>query len=186
MAEGRRWGASPLHQVLRHVGRGAESRPSFDHSVRVGISFGLTSGIITTLGLMVGLSAGTSSRTAVLGGILTIALADSLSDALGIHVAEESEGVHTPREIWVATLATFVTKLLTALTFAIPVLLLDLDLAVFVSVLWGAVALTLLSFDLARRQGVPARSLVVEHLGVAALVVAAAHLVGLGISAIFE
>lgn len=157
-----------------------------DHSVRVGISFGLTSGVITTLGLLVGLSAGTSSRLAVLGGIFTIAVADSMSDALGIHVSEESEGVHTQREVWTATLATFATKLLTAVTFAIPVLLLDLDVAIVVALLWGAALLTVLSLDLARRQDVSPRSLIVEHLGVAALVVAAAHLVGLGISALFS
>ena len=155
-----------------------------DHSVRVGISFGVTSGVITTLGLLVGLSAGTSSRTAVLGGILTIALADSFSDALGIHVAEESEGIHSSREVWAATAATFAAKLLTALTFVVPVLVLDLDLAVVVSVVWGGFALTALSLDLARRQGVAARPLVVEHLGVGVLVVATAHLVGLAISSL--
>ena len=159
-------------------------RELLDHSLRVGISFGVTSGIITTLGLLVGLSAGTSSRAAVLGGIFTIAVADSMSDALGIHISEESEGIHAEREVWTATVATFVTKLLTALTFAIPVGLLDLDAAVVVSIVWGASALTALSWDLARRQGLKPRPLVVEHLGVAALVVAAAHLVGLGISAL--
>lgn len=157
-----------------------------DHSVRVGISFGVTSGVITTLGLLVGLSSGTSSRAAVLGGILTIALADSFSDALGIHVSEESEGVHTQREVWTSTFATFATKLLTALTFLIPVLLFPLNVAVVVSIAWAATVLTVLSFDLARRQGVDTRPLVVEHLGVAALVVVAAHFVGVGISGIFS
>lgn len=160
--------------------------PRLDHSVRVGISFGLTSGVITTLGLLVGLSAGTSSRVAVLGGIFTIAVADSMSDALGIHVAEESEGVHTQREVWTATLATFVTKLLTAVTFAIPVVLLDLEVAVGVAIVWGAALLTVLSLDLARRQDVNPRPLIIEHLGVAALVVIAAHFVGLAISALFS
>ena len=128
-----------------------------DHSVRVGVSFGLTSGVITTLGLLVGLSAGTSSRLAVIGGVFTIALADSLSDALGIHVSEEAEGVHSQREVWIATVATFGSKLGMALTFAVPVILLDLDAAVVVSILWGALALTLLSWNLARSQGVKAR-----------------------------
>jgi len=155
-----------------------------DHSVRVGMSFGLTSGVITTLGLLVGLSAGTSSRVAVLGGILTIAVADSLSDALGIHVSEESEGVHTPREIWTATVATFVAKLVSALVFGIPVLAFDLDVAVVVSVVWGAVALTALSLDLARRQGLDPKPMVVEHLSVAALVVVASHGVGLAVSSL--
>lgn len=148
------------------------------------MSFGLTSGVITTLGLMVGLSAGTSSRAAVLGGILTVALADSLSDALGIHVAEESEGVHTDRQIWTATATTCLAKLLSALTFAIPVVLLGLDVAVLVSIAWGAALLTALSLDLARRQKVDPRPLVIEHLMVAAVVVVAAHAVGLAISSL--
>ena len=161
----------------------AARRGVLDHSVRTGISFGLTSGIITTLGLMVGLTAGTNSRLAVLGGIVTIAVADSLSDALGIHVSEESEGVHTQREVWAATVATFAAKLAMALTFAVPVLLFDLDTAVVVSIGWGGLALAVLSVDLARRQARSALSTVTEHLAVAAAVVVAAHLVGLGVNA---
>jgi VIT1/CCC1 family predicted Fe2+/Mn2+ transporter len=153
------------------------------HSWSVGISFGVTSGIITTIGLLVGLSAGTNSRTAVLAGILTIAVADSLSDALGIHVSEESEGVHTPREVWGATAATFAAKLIMALTFVIPVLLFPLDTAVIVAIVWGAISLTVLSIDMGRRQEVDPRPIVLEHLGVAALVVVAAHLLGLAVSA---
>ena len=156
------------------------------HPIRVGMSFGLTSGVITTLGLLVGLSASTSSRTAVVAGIITIAVADSLSDALGIHVSEESEAVHSPREVWISTLATFVAKLLVALTFVIPLIAFPLRTAVVVAVLWGAVALAVLSIDLGRRQGIDPKPLLLEHLGVAALVIAASHFVGLGISAIFS
>ena len=155
------------------------------HSIRVGLSFGLTSGVITTLGLLVGLSSGTSSQTAVIAGILTIAVADSLSDALGIHISEESEGVHTPSQVWTATLATFAAKFLMALTFAIPVILLPLETAVVVAIIWGAVALTVLSIDVGRRQGVDPKPIVFEHLGVGAIVIVAAHFVGLGISSMF-
>jgi hypothetical protein len=70
----------------------------------------MTSAVITTLGLMVGLHSGTHSRVVVLGGILTIAIADAFSDALGIHVSEESENVHSVRQIWGATIATFLSK----------------------------------------------------------------------------
>ena len=101
-------------------------------SLRTGITFGLTSGAITTLGLMVGLQAGTHSKFVVLGGILTIAIADAFSDAVGIHVAEEAENVHTTHEIWVATLATFFSKFIFSLTFVVPVLFFDLSTAVVV------------------------------------------------------
>lgn len=152
--------------------------------MRVGFSFGLTSGVITTLGLLVGLSRGTSSRTAVLAGILTIAVADALSDAMGIHVSEEGEGVHTGREVWTSTLATFVSKLAVALTFAVPVLLLPLGTATVAAVVWGAALLAILSVVTARDQGVSPPRLVVEHLGLALLVVAGSYLVGLAIDAI--
>jgi len=105
------------------------------HSLKVGFSFGLTSGIITTLGLMVGLHAGTHSKLVVIGGILTIAIADAFSDALGIHISEESEIKHSPKEIWESTLATFLFKFIFASTFIVPVLLLKLLTAIFVSII---------------------------------------------------
>ena len=155
------------------------------HSVRVGISFGLTSGIITTLGLLVGLSKGTSSKSAVLAGVLTIALADSLSDALGIHMSEESEGVHRSSEIWTSTFTTFAAKLVMALTFVVPVAFLPLDTATVVAIVWGAVALILLSINQARSRGVGAAPVVFEHLVAGTLVVVASFLVGLWMAAIF-
>ena len=116
------------------------------HSIKIGINFGLTSGVITTLGLMVGLHSGTKSKLAVLGGILTIAIADAFSDGLGIHVSEEAEHKHTEKEIWESTVATFFSKFSFALTFIIPVLLFELTIAIWVSIIWGLSMLSILSF----------------------------------------
>ncbi|MFC1478821.1 hypothetical protein ACFL57_05125 [Candidatus Margulisiibacteriota bacterium] len=156
-----------------------------NHSIKVGISFGLTSGIITTLGLMVGLNAGTNSKLAVIGGILTIAIADAMSDALGIHVSEESENVHTTREIWQSTISTFFFKFIFALTFIVPVLLFALSTAVIVSIAWGLSTLCLLSFFLAREQGHKAWQAMGEHLLIALGVIAATHFTGLWVSSMF-
>jgi VIT1/CCC1 family predicted Fe2+/Mn2+ transporter len=147
-------------------------------SLRTGLSFGLTSAVITTLGLMVGLHSGTHSRMVVLGGILTIAIADAFSDALGIHISEESENVHTLRQIWGATLATFLAKFLFALTFTIPVLFLSLSSAIIVSVVWGLTILTVLSYIIARSQGEKPWKVVGEHLIIALVVICITHLVG--------
>ncbi|GAI38509.1 unnamed protein product, partial [marine sediment metagenome] len=86
---------------------------------------------------MVGIHSGTRSRIAVIGAILTIAIADAFSDALGIHISEESENKHTTREIWESTISTFLSKLIFAMTFIVPVLFLKLDLAIIISILWG-------------------------------------------------
>lgn len=153
-----------------------------NHSIKTGVCFGLTSGVITTLGLMVGLNSGTHSRLAVLGGILTIAVADAFSDALGIHIAEESESTHTQWEIWQSTIATFLSKLLFALTFAVPVILLDLPAAVMVSVVYGLSVLGLLSFYLAREQGDNPLRVIAEHLAIALVVIGATHAVGIWVN----
>ena len=157
-----------------------------NHSIKIGFSFGLTSGIITTLGLMVGLNSSTHSKLAVIGGILTIAIADSLSDALGIHVCEESENVHTTKEIWQSTFATFFSKFIFALTFLIPVLIFsDLSRAVGVNVVWGLTLLAILSYLIARNQSTKTWQAVAEHLAIAVAVIIIAYYVGMWISSTF-
>ncbi len=149
-----------------------------DHSIKVGFSFGVTSGIITTLGLLVGLNAGTHSKLAVLGGILTIAIADAFSDALGIHISEESENKHSPKEIWQSTISTFLSKFAFACLFIIPVLLFDLFTAVIVCVVGGLVVLSILSYSIAKKQKSNPWQAVVEHLVIALMVIFITHLVG--------
>jgi VIT1/CCC1 family predicted Fe2+/Mn2+ transporter len=156
------------------------------HSIRVGFSFGLTSGAITTLGLMVGLHSGTHSRLVVIGGILTIAIADAFSDALGIHMSEEAEGRHTEREIWESTIATFFAKFVLALTFVVPVFLLELSTAILVSVIWGLCVLTLMSLSIAKEQDGKPWKVVVEHLVIALAVIVITHYVGDWIGSAFS
>ncbi|MEI8091369.1 MAG: hypothetical protein WCG98_03910 [bacterium] len=48
-----------------------------------------------------------------------------MSDALGIRVSQEGSGVSSPRQIRESTIATFLAKFLFALTFMIPVLLIN-------------------------------------------------------------
>jgi len=149
-----------------------------DRSLQTGVHFGLTSGVITTLGLIVGLHAGTHSLRAVAGGILTIAIADAFSDALGMHISEEAENVHTTVEVWIATGATFLTKFLMALTFLVPVLLWELPTAILLGVVWGLGVVTVLSYQLAKAQGVPSWKVIGEHLVIAGAVITATHFVG--------
>jgi VIT1/CCC1 family predicted Fe2+/Mn2+ transporter len=149
------------------------------HSIKTGLSFGLTSAIITTLGLMVGTYSGTRSRPAVLGAILIIAIADALSDSLGIHMSEESENKHTPKEIWESTLYTFLSKFIFAATFTVPVIIFELRAAVIISIIWGLLLLTVFSFYLARNEKTTAWKVISEHLFVAVIVIITTHSVGL-------
>lgn len=148
------------------------------HSLKIGFRFGLASGIITTLGLMVGLHSGTHSKLAVIGGILTIAIADAFSDALGIHISEESESRHSEKEIWISTIATFLSKLIFALTFVIPVLVFSLSTAISISVIWGLSVLSITSYIMAQERRSNPLKVIAEHLLIAVIVVIITHFVG--------
>jgi VIT1/CCC1 family predicted Fe2+/Mn2+ transporter len=156
------------------------------HSFTVGASFGSTSGVITTLGLIVGLHSGTHSKIAVLGGIMTIAIADAFSDALGIHMSEESEGVHSNREIWISTITTFIFKFLIASSFTIPTIIIEeLMTSIIVNVIWGMILLATLSYIIGRRKG-KQWEMIAEHVIIALTVVVVAHIIGDYISMIFS
>ena len=58
---------------------------------------------------------------------------------------EESKNNGNVSEIWESTIATFGAKFLIALTFVVPVLLLSLEEAMTVSVMWGILLLAVLS-----------------------------------------
>lgn len=152
---------------------------------RTGLFFGATSGVITTLGLITGLNAGTQSLAAVLGGILVIAVADSMSDALGIHLAEEADPDTDHEHVWSATIATFVTKFVFAISFAVPLLLLPLGPAVAASIAWGMLVITVLSYFLARSQNESPWSIIFEHLGIAILVIVLSHFIGAWVAKTF-
>ena len=153
--------------------------------VRTGLFFGATSGVITTLGLITGLNAGTQSITAVLGGILVIAVADSMSDALGIHLAEEADPETNHEHVWQATITTFLAKFVFALSFAVPLLLLPLGPAVIASICWGMLVIIVLSYLLARSQNQSPWLIIMEHTGIAMLVVVLSHLIGVWVANTF-
>ncbi len=152
---------------------------------RTGVYFGATSGVITTVGLIAGLYAGTESVVAVLGGILVIAVADAMSDALGIHLAQEADPDSTSEHIWSATISTFLTKFVVALTFAVPVMWLPLQTAVIVSIGWGLLIIGLLSWFLARSQQNAVLPVVSEHLGIAIAVVVVSYYIGVWVHQAF-
>ena len=147
-------------------------------SIKKGFSFGLVSGIITTLGLIIGLHSGTHSDMVIIGGIIVIAIADSFSDALGIHISEESEGIHSNREIWESTIATLLSKFVFALTFIIPFLIFELSTAIIVSILWGLSLIVIFSYFMAKNRKIKSYKVILEHLIIAIVVIVITHYVG--------
>ena len=154
-------------------------------SIKRGFSYGLTSGVITTLGLMVGLNSSTHSRLVVIGGVITIAVADALSDAMGIHVSVEAENKYSCKEVWESTISAFAAKFLFALTFLIPILLLELSTAIIVSIGWGMSLLGIFSYFLAREQKTKPWKIISEHLLLTLVVIIITYYLGSWIGYVF-
>ncbi|MFC2134541.1 hypothetical protein ACFLTH_07985 [Bacteroidota bacterium] len=153
--------------------------------VKKGFSFGITTGVITTLGLMMGLYTSSGSRMIIIGGVLTIAVADAMSDALGMHISEESDKKRSSKYVWKATFRTLFSKLIFALTFLIPVLLFDVKTAIVVSVIWGLLLLSWLSYNIAKIQKEKPIKVITEHLTIAIIVLLLTNLIGRFISSVF-
>lgn len=157
----------------------------FGHSFRAGFDFGLTSGIITTLGLIIGLNSATGSKYVILGGILTIAIADALSDAMGIHLSQESEK-HTNKQVWISTISTFFSKFLFALTFLVPFLFFEIIPAILLSIVWGLLLISLLSYDIAKNNRKKPWKIILEHVLLTLTVIILANLSGRLIEYLFS
>jgi len=149
-----------------------------------GISFGLTTAIITTIALIVGLSASTTSVAVIVSGVLIIAIADSLSDSLGMHISEEASE-KTEKEVRESTGATFLAKFVVGVTFLVPILMLPLDMAVVVSVLWGILLITVLSYFIAKRDNKNPAWTISEHVGLTLVIIFLTHSIGSWIAAVF-
>ncbi|MFH1578341.1 MAG: hypothetical protein ABIC18_04660 [Candidatus Omnitrophota bacterium] len=155
----------------------------YSHQLTTGISFGLTSGVITALGMIVGLHTATSSRLAVIAGIIVMSVADGLADAAGVHLCEESEvekgkSKHSAKEIWITTFVTFISVAGFILTFAVPVLIFPLEIAVPIAIGWGMSLLVILNFAIARIKKVSAVKLICEHILLAVFIIIASFYVG--------
>ena len=155
----------------------------YSHQLITGVSFGLTSGVITALGMIVGLHSATSSKLAVVAGIIVMAIADGLSDAAGLHMAEEAEvekgkAKHTPKEIWLTTLFTFLSVCGFSLTFVVPILIFPLKMAVFLAIGWGILLLILLNFYTAKIKKESPIKLISEHILLALFVIIISYLIG--------
>jgi len=151
-----------------------------------GVSFGLTSATITTLGLMIGLYSSTNSKMVVLGGIMIIAIADSFSDALGVHIAEESKNCHTEKEVWICTLATFLSKFTFSLTYSLPFLFFNIKTAIIIDIVLGYVLLSVLSWVIARGAKEPPIRIILEHLFIATIVIVVTYYTGIWVSEVFK
>lgn len=146
-------------------------------------SFGVTSSITTSLSLIVGLDNTPHAKTSIIGAMAVLALADNISDSLGIHIYRESENAGQQKFY---TLTNFLSRFLLTCIFAGIVLFVPWLYSVVVSIVFGLLVLSLLTYFIAVDQGVDPRREIPKHLAIAIAAMIASHFVGELIGAHFE
>lgn len=143
-------------------------------------AFGVTAAVLTSMALIVGLGSAKSGQANIVAGLLIIGIADNLSDTLGIHLHEEAESGET--KAFSLAVSNYATRLLVVCSFVALVLLLPLPAARVVSLVWGVVLLSVLTYLIAKARSVRPVPEILKHLVIAATVIALSHLIGLVIA----
>ena len=146
-------------------------------AIRKGFGFGLTSGIITTLGMMIGLNQGTHSVSVIVAGIAVIAITDALSDSFAIFMADEAER-NSEKSKWEETISTFISKFSVGVLFALPFFFLEINQAIILSVAFGLILISILTYFIAKAEKRPVAKIMLGHLLVAIVVIIVSGLVG--------
>lgn len=147
-------------------------------------SFGSSAALITNLGLITGLDSTTNAKFSIITSILVIAIADNISDSFGIHVYQESEHLNR-REVWLSTSTNFLARLFVSLVFVLLIALLPIGPAVVCSLIFGLLLLTLISYIIAKDEKVSPLLSILEHLGIALVVILLSEFVGKWVLGLF-
>ncbi|RLI38648.1 hypothetical protein DRO60_02950 [Candidatus Bathyarchaeota archaeon] len=143
-----------------------------------GLFLGVMDGVIHALSTVSGLQA-IGDRTLVLIGLAVVGLADALANAVGFHVQEETEELHSRGEIWKGTFLCFTATNVAFLIMALPTLLLPPRLALAVSWILGLALLALLGLGASSGKRPPERvRVILEYVLMGAVAAALCYQVG--------
>ncbi|NGX30534.1 MAG: hypothetical protein K940chlam4_01384, partial [Candidatus Anoxychlamydiales bacterium] len=95
-----------------------------------------------------------------------------------MHFSEESEGIHTEKEIWLTTIYTFLSKLVVTASFLPLLFLLSLKLAMILNIIWGFILLSVFSYSMAKQQKNSPFRAISEHVLIMAFVIVATYYLG--------
>ena len=139
-------------------------------------SFGATSAILTSMALIVGLGSINSSKASVIGALIVIAIADNFSDTLGLHIYQESEAISN--DIKYTDLANFGTRLIITLSFVLLLILFPTTSAKIISIFWGTIILSTLTYFISKNKGTNPASEIIKHLFIVFIVIVVSQIIG--------
>jgi VIT1/CCC1 family predicted Fe2+/Mn2+ transporter len=120
----------------------------------------------------------------IISTLLVLAIADNISDSFGIHIYRESQSLSNKSLI--NTLSNFLTRLAVTLVFILLILFLPLQYAILSSVIIGLSLLSILSYQIAINQKMNPYLAILQHIGVAAIVIIVSYFLGQMITNMFN
>jgi hypothetical protein len=148
-------------------------------------SFGATSAIITCLAFIISLGKITNAKYTIIGSLLVIAIADNISDSLGIHIYQESD-LKKSEIVRSSTFFNFITRFFVIFIFILLIFFLPLFYASVLSIIWGISLLIVLSYYIAKVQKINPYKAILEHVGIAVLVVIVSNYISEWIMNVFS
>jgi hypothetical protein len=139
-------------------------------------AFGATAAVMTSMALVIGLGSANTGKASIIAGLLIIGIADNLSDSLGIHIHEECDTKAT--EAFSLSASNYATRLVIVCSFIAIVAILPFGIAQAVTLAWGIVLLSVLTYFIAKARSASALYEIALHLFVAAVVVVLSQVIG--------
>ena len=141
------------------------------------ITFGMTSAIISGIAAVGTLFANPGAKSLIIPSLLIFAIADNIADSFGIHMYQDSELLKN-KQVWVGTLFNYLARLLISLLFIGILLIFPPVLASILCIIVGLILLTLVSYLIAQRRKSNPWMMIMEHVGLALVVLILSTTVG--------
>ena len=141
------------------------------------ITFGMTSAIVTGIAAVGTLFANPNGKMLVIPSLLIFAIADNVADTFGIHMYQDSELLKN-KHVWAGTIFNYSIRLFISLLFIGILLIFPTYVASILCIVIGLFLLMLVSYIIAKQRKTSPLLMIVEHVGLAIIVLTISTIVG--------
>jgi len=148
-----------------------------------GAVFGFMEGIVMLMGVLIGLATTGERRIAIIG-VLVAGVADAFANTAGFFASEESEGIHTKREVTLASLYCLIATIVATIIIIIPLILLEMKTAIYISFIIAIITLTLIGIYISKQTKEKTWKAITKYLIIGVITAIATHYIGTLITSI--
>lgn len=143
-----------------------------------GIAFGVMDGVVNVLGVLLALNIATESKLAVVAGVLAAGIANALANSSGFYVSEETEGVHSQKEILSSTILAFFASFISAIIVLLPTIFFNLRTGLWIGFFLGIILLFLIGYVFSHQERKIAAEIGIKYVAIGIIVSILGFLIG--------